>query len=120
MVCKNCKNCKNNKNPTSIYQMNPLVYQYYLETNWLNYATTDGWGAYNGVSQSSNNTRDNEDGFGINADSIPNGKKLKIVYYYNNIQYLNPYSIVIDNITNLPTPVYEANGVIRKAQIITV
>ena len=101
-------------------QLDPNVYQYYLETNWLNYNTTNGWGAYPGVSQTSNDTYDFQSGFGINKVSIPNGKKLKTIYTYNGVQYLNPYTLVFDDTLKIEVPVYEATGVKRQCKVITV
>jgi hypothetical protein len=130
---QNCKyNCfcykkqkEKNNNSSICYgqklaNLKPEVYQYYLETSWLNYATTDGWGAYPGISNTSNETYDFKSGYGINKVSIPNGKKLKTIYTYNGIQYLNPYTLVLDNTLNIEVPVYEATGVKRKCKIIAV
>ncbi len=100
-----CKDCSY-KNPAL---MDPLQYDYWNQTWWLNWNTTDGWGAFpSSESGQNNNTYDNLSGFGTRADaktngtpnwpwcnqnvgaayfnnkSLPNGKKLVRIYKFQN------------------------------------
>ena len=64
-------------------KMDIATYNYYLESEWFNYATTDGWGAFKN-SRNSLDTRDFDSGYGI-RESIGSGysKKLKRIYIFN-------------------------------------
>jgi len=103
-----CKDCAY-KNPAL---MDPLKYDYWNQTWWLNWNTTNGWGAFpSSESGQNNNTYDNLSGFGTAAPAttngqplwpwcnknvgngnlmnrtLPNGKKLVRVYKWNNRYY---------------------------------
>jgi hypothetical protein len=78
-------------------KMDLATYNYYLETEWFNWATTNGWGAFNN-SRNSLDTRDFDSGYGIKEYSSSGySKKLKRIYIYNNHIYYNPYAKVIDS-----------------------
>ena len=99
-------------------------YQYFIDTWWLNYNTTDGWGAFptSGLSGGGDNkTRDYVSGFGIDVQrsSLPNGKKLRTIYIYKGKVYSNAYSIVYDD-NHRPHQVYQAPGVKREYRIVSV
>ena len=102
-------------------------YDYFLNTYWFNYCTTDGWGA-----TKNNGTYDSYNGYGVTdfkkkcnkipnnlyRNSLPNGKKLKTVYIYEGKKYLNPYSLV--KINNEFKEVYKIPNVKRICEIINV
>lgn len=102
-----CKSC--------VYQdpstMDPLKYDYFNQTWWNNWNTTNGWGPFPSSSGGqNNNTYDNLSGYGTRAPAstnraavwpwcqpqesvnlgnrvLPNGKKLVRVYKWNNRFY---------------------------------
>lgn len=99
----NCNNCGCNyisccrscsyKSPNT---MPPLEYQYWNETTWLEQATTNGWGAFNGGSSNNgNSTGDNLSGYGISStNQAPSSKKLKRFYSYDTFITDNPSKLV--------------------------
>lgn len=134
-----CKDCAY-KNPLD---MDPIEYDYWNQTWWLNWNTTDGWGAFpSSESGQNNNTFDNLSGFGTSADaktngqanwpyckqnvspayfnnrSLPNGKKLVRVYKFNNRFYQKAGDLVFYN--NSWTPVADIPNVEKIFTIITV
>jgi hypothetical protein len=72
--------------------MPPLEYEYWNETIWLNNATFNGWGAFNGGSSNNGNqTGDNLSGYGISSSNTsPSSKKLKRFYSYDTFITDNP------------------------------
>ena len=109
---KCCKEC-NYKNPSLIP---PLEYQYWNQTTWLNWNTTNGWGPFpSSESGQNNNTYDNLSGYGITSGVgrgevyVPNGKKLVRIYKYNNRFYDRSSDLVFIN--NKWVPVADIPGV---------
>ena len=113
-----CKDCAY-KDPSL---MDPLKYDYWNQTWWLNWNTTNGWGAFpSSESGQNNNTYDNLSGYGTHADaktngtpswpwcnqsvskvnfnnrSLPNGKKLVRVFKWNNRFYEKSGDMVFYN-----------------------
>jgi|SaaInlStandDraft_5_1057022.scaffolds.fasta_scaffold147149_1 hypothetical protein len=88
------------------------TYNYFLESEWLQYATTDGWGPFNN-SRDSLQTYDFATGYGLSYSSTYSGysKKLKRVYIYDQRIYTNPYANVIDPTTGNFINVIDAPGV---------
>jgi hypothetical protein len=76
--------------------MPPLEYQYWNETTWLQQATFNGWGAFNGGSSNNGNkTGDNLSGYGISStNQAPSSKKLKRFYDYETFITDNPSKLV--------------------------
>jgi len=76
--------------------MPPLEYQYWNQTIWLEQATTNGWGAFNGGSSNNGNkTGDNLSGYGISStNQSPSSKKLKRFYSYETFVTDNPSKLV--------------------------
>ncbi len=87
-----CRSCKY-KNPQT---MPSLEYQYWNETFWMNQATFNGWGAFNGGSTNNGNqTGDNLSGYGISsANTSPSSKKLKRFYSYDTFISDNPSKLI--------------------------
>ena len=87
--------------------MPPLEYEYWNQTIWLNNATVDQWGAFNGGSTNNgNNTGDNLSGYGISSSNTsPNSKKLKRFYSYDTFITDNPSKLIFYN--NLFVPISE-------------
>ncbi len=87
--------------------MPPLEYEYWNQTIWLNNATVDQWGAFNGGSTNNgNNTGDNLSGYGISSSNTsPNSKKLKRFYSYDTFISDNPSKLIFYN--NLFVPISE-------------
>lgn len=83
-----CRSCKY-RNPQT---MPPLEYEYWNETTWLEQATTNGWGAFNGGSTNNGNqTGDNLSGYGVSATTTATtSKKLKRFYCYDTFCTDNP------------------------------
>ncbi len=71
-------------------------YQYWNETTWLQQATTNGWGAFNGGSSNNGNkTFDNLSGYGISSSNTsPSSKKLKRFYCYDTYCTDNPSKLI--------------------------
>ncbi len=134
-----CKDCAY-KNPAL---MDPLQYDYWNETWWMNWNTTNGWGAFpSSDGGQNNNTYDNLSGFGTRADAstngqpnwpwckqnvgdavfsnrvLPNGKKLVRVYKFNNRFYQKSGDLVFFD--NKWTPVSTIPGVEKSFRIINV
>jgi hypothetical protein len=79
--------------------MPSLDYQYWNETIWLNNATFNGWGAFNGGSSNNGNqTGDNLSGYGISSSNTsPSSKKLKRFYSYDTFITDNPSKQIFYN-----------------------
>ena len=103
-----------------------LAYSYFINTWWLNNNTFNGWGATKAPT-----TMDYLSGYGVKAtlscpksrkkrypNILPNGRKLKQIYIYENKKYFDPYCKVIYN--NKEYPVYKAPGRIVSCQIVSV
>jgi hypothetical protein len=90
-----CRSCSY-KSPNTIP---PLEYQYWNETIWLQQATVNHWGAFNGGSTNNgNNTGDNSSGYGISSSNTsPNSKKLKRFYSYDTFISDNPSKLIFYN-----------------------
>ena len=121
MICKNkilyynmtssCKCILDSYNKKCFYR-NPQTiptfeYQYWNETTWLQQATFNGWGAFNGGSSNNGNqTGDNSSGYGISSSNTsPNSKKLKRFYSYDTFISDNPSKLIFYN--NLFVPISE-------------
>ena len=134
-----CKSCSY-KNPAL---MDPLQYDYWNQTWWNNWNTTDGWGPFpSSESGQNNNTYDNLSGFGTHAPAttngqanwpwcnqnvgsanftnrvLPNGKKLARIYKLNNRFYEKSSDLVFYN--NFWVPVSTIPGVEKTFKIISV
>jgi len=96
------------RNPQTIP---PLEYEYWNQTIWLEQATTNGWGAFNGGSSNNgNSTGDNLSGYGISSSNTsPNSKKLKRFYSYDTFITDNPSKLIFYN--NLFIPISEVPNV---------
>ncbi len=95
--------------------LTPDEYIYYIRSTWLQYATTDGWGALQPEGRNSNSTGDNVSGYGINGVKSGGGagKLLKRVYIYNGVMYMNSGVLVVGGDGKL-YPVGEVDGVEKR------
>jgi hypothetical protein len=93
--------------------MPPLEYQYWNQTIWLEQATTNGWGAFNGGSSNNgNSTADNLSGYGISStNQSPSSKKLKRFYSYETFVTDNPSKIVYYEKKDVFIPISEVPNV---------
>ena len=125
------KNCCKNCAYGDAQSMDPLKYDYWNQTWWMNWNTTDGWGAFpSGESGQNNNTYDNLSGFGTSAPAgtigcnylsnkvLPNGKKYMRVYKYSNRFYEKSSDLVFYN--NKWVSVSDVPGVEKTFRIVTV
>jgi len=81
------------RNPQTIPS---LEYEYWNSTTWLEQATTNGWGAFNGGSSNNgNSTSDNLSGYGVSATTTATtSKKLKRFYCYDTYCTDNPSKLI--------------------------
>ncbi len=95
-----CRTCSY-KNPQSIPA---LKYEYWNQTTWLEQATTNGWGAFNGGSSNNGNrTGDNLSGYGVSTTiTATTSKKLKRFYCYNTFCTDNPSKLIFYNSQFIP------------------
>lgn len=103
--CKSCVYADPSKVP-------PLYYDYWNETWWMNWNTTNGWGPTKGETNQGLDTADNLNGYGVNGgngygNTLPQGKKLMRVFEYNGKIYTNPSALVFVNnkyieVSNIP------------------
>ena len=95
-MTSSCKCILDSYNKKCFYRnpqtMPSLEYQYWNETFWLNNATVDQWGAFNGGSSNNGNkTGDNLSGYGISStNQSPSSKKLKRFYCFDTFCTDNP------------------------------
>lgn len=114
--CKSCAYSDPQKVP-------PLEYDYWNETWWLNWNTTNGWGATKGETQQGLSTGDNLSGYGLTGGNgygyvLPQGKKLKMVYEYKGRFYVNPGQLIF--VDGRWVPVSEIPGVKKSCRVVTV
>ena len=111
--CKSCSYTNPNKVPSEYYD-------YWNETWWNNWNTTNGWGATKGETQQGLSTGDNLSGYGLSTGGRGMGQnqKLKMSYEYNGKFYLNPSQLVFVN--NEWIPVANIPNVKKKCIIVTV
>jgi len=90
-----CRTCAY-KNPQT---MPSLEYEYWNQTTWMNNATFNGWGAFNGGSSNNgNSTGDNLSGYGVSTTTTATtSKKLKRFYCYNTFCTDNPSKLIFYN-----------------------
>ena len=76
--------------------MPALEYEYWNSTTWLEQATVNGWGAFNGGSSNNgNSTGDNLSGYGVSrTTTATTSKKLKRFYYYESYITDNPGKLI--------------------------
>ena len=95
-MTSSCKCILDSYNKKCFYRnpqtMPSLEYEYWNETFWLNNATVDQWGAFNGGSTNNGNqTGDNLSGYGVSATTTATtSKKLKRFYCYDTFCTDNP------------------------------
>lgn len=140
----NYKKCCQGCSYPDMTKVPPLEYDYWWQTTWNNWNTTDGWGPFpSSQSGQNNNTFDNLSGYGTSAPAstnnqaffpyctpverdllrrankpLPNGKKLKRLYKYQNRFYDSGSSLVYEN--NEWIPVAYAQGTEKQFRIVSV
>jgi len=111
-----CRSCSY-KNPQN---MPPLEYEYWNQTIWMNNATFNGWGAFNGGSSNNgNNTGDNLSGYGTSSvTTATTSKKLKRFYCYETFCTDNPGKLIFYK--GFFVPISELPGVTKICRYVSV